>query len=150
MPKTTKPANLPQAQLKRFKMNLVHMKSLQAQIKIKTKKSLSNHPRHNYSQICSCPTLKVPRWIGQWMMVYTIDSLNGSCSVRTFWSVGMPCYQKRGNARKVIAWSGDFGIGPVCFLECVHRRINARYHLRKNLKSFASPNQMKTGLDLTC
>ena len=90
-------------------MNLVHMKSLQGQTKNKTQKSLSNHQRHNYSQICSCPTLKVLRLIGQWMMVYTIDSLNGAWSVRTFWSVSLPCYQKR-QCEKVIAWSADFGM----------------------------------------
>ena len=38
---------LPQVWQKRFKMNLVHMKSLQAQTKNKTQKSLSNHLRHN-------------------------------------------------------------------------------------------------------
>ena len=64
-PDQPKLQKLPQAQLKRFKLNLVHMKSLQAQTKNKTQKSLSNHQRHNYSQICSCPTLKVLRWIGQ-------------------------------------------------------------------------------------
>ena len=74
----------PQAQLKRFKMNPAHMKSIQAQTKNKTQKSLSNHPRHKYSPVYSCPTLKVLRLIGQWIMVYTIDSLNGASSRRTF------------------------------------------------------------------
>ena len=105
---------LPQPRLKRFEMNLAHMNSLQAQTKNKTQKSLSNHQRHNYSQICSCPTQKVLRWIGQWMMVYTIDSLNGTWSVRTFWRVSLPCYKKRGNARKllhgavILAWTSIF------------------------------------------
>ena len=29
--------------------------------------------------------------------------------VRTFWSVSLPCYQKR-QCKKVVAWSDDFGM----------------------------------------
>ena len=31
-------------------------------------------------------------------------------SVRTFWSVSFPCCQKKRQCKKVIAWSGDFGM----------------------------------------
>ena len=91
-----------QVQLKRFKKNLAHMKSLQAQNKNKTQKSFSNHLRHNLCQVCSCPTLKVLRWIGQWMMVYTTDSWNSTWNVRMCQSVSLPWYQKKDNARRLL------------------------------------------------
>ena len=83
-------------------MNLAHINSLKAQTKNKTQKSFSNHLRYRLSQTCSCPTLKVLRWIEKWMMVYAIDSLNGTWSVRTYWCVTLPCCQNRGNARKLL------------------------------------------------
>ena len=133
-----------QAQLKRFEMNPVHMKSLQAQTKNKTQKSLSNHLRHKYFPICSCPALKVLRWIGQWMMVYTIDSLNGAWSVRTFWSVSLPCYQKRGNARKwlhgvvILAWTS-------MFLRTCPQKVNTWYHLGKIWRILQAPIKWSQG-----
>ena len=44
------------------------------------------------------------------MMGYTIDSLNGALNVKIFWNVSLQHYQKGSNCKKVIAWSGDFGM----------------------------------------
>ena len=103
-----------------------------------TQKSFSNHLRHMLSQPCSFPTKKVLRWIEQWMMVYTIDSLNGAWSVRTFMSVSLPCYQKKAMQEdSCLKWW--FWYGLICFMELVQVRANTWYHLGKIWRDLQAP-----------
>ena len=56
------------------------------------------------------PYIEGPKWTGLWMTDLTTDSWNGKLNVKIYWIVNWQCYQKQENAKKVVAWSGDFGI----------------------------------------
>ena len=65
VPKCLEQQEIPHAWFTRIRVKKipVHMKS-QTLNKNKTKKFFSNNLKHNWFKICSCPTLKVLRWIG--------------------------------------------------------------------------------------
>ena len=106
--KTSK--GFPQVQQKRFKMNIAHMKSLQAQTKHKTQKSFSNYLRHKYSPTCSCPTLKVLK------MDWTVNDglyhrfLKWCLKCENILECELAMLPEKRQCKKVIAWSGDFGM----------------------------------------
>ena len=43
-------------------------------------------------------------------MVYTIDSLNGPCSVENILVCELAMLPEKRQYKKIIAWSGDFGM----------------------------------------
>ena len=49
-------------------------------------------------------------WIGLLVMDCTTGFTNGNLNVRIYWNVNLLCSQKQENAKKIVAWSGDFGL----------------------------------------
>ena len=83
----------------------------QAQSKILTQKShFINLDQPNQFQACSCHTLKVPRWTGQWTMGFTIGFQSGAWKCENILECELAALPEWQWCKKVIAWSRDFGM----------------------------------------
>ena len=136
---------LPQAQLKRFKMNLVHMKSLQAQTKNKSQKSLSNHHRPQVLLNMFMPYIDGPKmdWTVNYGLYHRFLKWHLMCENILECELAMLPEKKTMQESDCLEWW--FWHGLVCFLELVHRWINAWYHLRKNWRVLQAPIKWNEG-----
>ena len=84
------------------------------------------------------------------MMVYTIDSLNGAWKCENILECELAMLPEKKQCKKVIALSGDFGMDQYVSWNLTTEELTLDAIWENFLKNFASPNQMKLGLDLTC